>query len=127
MDPRHGELSPAMRNRGVEIFLEKPPCFNLQEKDSTDIIMNTEDGNLPVEDMTCYTHAFIVTRQLELLKNMTKVRIELVRTPSWSLSSILFPLSYMSVGLFYILGQYSYCRYGTYQGFSELPYTGISN
>ena len=75
MDPRHGELSPAMRNRGVEIFLEKPSCINMQGKESTDILINTEDGNLPVEDMTCYTHAFIVTRQLELLNNMMKVPI----------------------------------------------------
>jgi len=74
MDPRHGELSPAMRNRGVEIFLENPSYIHIQEAGPS-LLLNGEDGKLPIRDLTCYSHAFTVTKQFELMRKMMMVCI----------------------------------------------------
>ena len=74
MDPRHGELSPAMRNRGVEIFLQNKSTSNASQMNSTNCTSNIgPDLQLPIEELCYYSHAFIVTEQLELMKNMLKV------------------------------------------------------
>ena len=54
MDPRDGELSPAMRNRGVEIFVH-------EHKTNQDYIIGNE--------LIRYGRAFINSRQFELTKN----------------------------------------------------------
>ena len=75
MDPRHGELSPAMRNRGVEIFLENSSCIQIHQDDNVCSVLEDNDGKLPIRDMTCYSHAFIVTKQFELMKKLIMVCI----------------------------------------------------
>ena len=74
MDPRHGELSPAMRNRGVEIFLENAhtvPDNQMMStmKDSTRILQ----GQIPIDKFAYYSNASIVTRRFELMKNLQAV------------------------------------------------------
>ena len=95
MDPRHGELSPAMRNRGVEIFLENPLCIQIQESEDACLLLNNEEGNLSIRDLTCYSHAFIVTKQLELMKKMMMVCIELLSKHNWNFN-LEFQLNFRS-------------------------------
>lgn len=74
MDPRHGELSPAMRNRGVEIFLENPHSGTDNQimspmKDNTSIWQ----GQIPIDEFAYYSNASIVTRRFELMKSLQTV------------------------------------------------------
>ena len=74
MDPRHGELSPAMRNRGVEIFLEDPHRVTNDQmlstmKDDTSIWQ----GKIPIDEFAYYSNASIATRRFELMKGLKTV------------------------------------------------------
>ena len=53
MDPSEGELSPAMRNRGVEIFVKDPPRI--------------ESNAIPGEDLAKYGNVCLVSQQFSIL------------------------------------------------------------
>ena len=66
MNPVHGELSPAMRNRGVEIFMSRrfsPPGgpFELPGQ--------------PVQQLARYPEASLVSRQAALMKAQTLLNL----------------------------------------------------
>ena len=58
MNPVHGELSPAMRNRGVEIFVSPSPDQSKQ---------SFKGSNLPVRELARYPEPSLVNRQAKLM------------------------------------------------------------
>ena len=77
MDPRHGELSPAMRNRGVEIYLADVSGNNVDYHKSTTTFLSpsiTQDSGLLIEELAYYSHASVATKQYHLMEKMAKVR-----------------------------------------------------
>ena len=77
MDPRHGELSPAMRNRGVEVYLPEPPkIIESQSDKSSSALSNIQDYlQIPVEELAFYSHATIIIKQFELMKSFLQVNL----------------------------------------------------
>ena len=77
MDPRHGELSPAMRNRGVEVYLPEPPkIIETQSDKSSSALTNIQDSlQIPVEELAFYSHATIIIKQFELMKSFLQVNL----------------------------------------------------
>ena len=62
MNPHHGELSPAIRNRGVEIFIDK-----------NDDSKNVEDECL-IRDLSTYSSATLLLRQNKLLEDLSHTK-----------------------------------------------------
>ena len=70
MDPRHGELSPAMRNRGVEIFLEKPLMTSNNSILSSKECSNLSENKLQINKFAYYSNAYIASRRYELMERL---------------------------------------------------------
>ena len=73
MDPRHGELSPAMRNRGVEIFLEKPLMTSNDSILSSKECSNISENKLQINKFAYYSNAYIASRRYELMERLITV------------------------------------------------------
>lgn len=65
MDPMHGELSRAMKNRGIEIFVE--PIFFYEDF----MVLLYQNGYVPVEERTCMAYSIMQTC-LEVHKKITE-------------------------------------------------------
>ena len=70
MDPRHGELSPAMRNRGVEICIEN--FDNLMDNSSKEKY-DFSESQLQIAKMSYYSNAYIASRRFDLMKRLQNV------------------------------------------------------
>ena len=64
MDPRDGDLSPAMRNRGVEIFTHSTQNDEKMLECST-----RNESTISGEDFIKFGNTFVIWRQFCLLKN----------------------------------------------------------
>ena len=73
MDPRHGELSPAMRNRGVEIFLEKPLMTSNDSILSSKECSNISENRLQINKFAYHSNAYIASRRYELMERLITV------------------------------------------------------
>ena len=73
MDPRHGELSPAMRNRGVEIYLEKPLVTSNNSILSSKEFSNISEKKLQINKFAYYSNAYIASRRYELMEILITV------------------------------------------------------
>ena len=63
MNPQHGELSPAIRNRGVEIFV-----------DGSVQVGNEVDDLCLVKDLSAYSSTTLLLRQNKLLQELVQVK-----------------------------------------------------
>ena len=70
MDPRHGELSPAMRNRGVEICIGN---FDNQLDNSSKVKYDLSESQIQIAKMSYYSNAYIASRRYELMKRLQNV------------------------------------------------------
>ena len=76
MDPRHGELSPAMRNRGVEIFVVDPSSTSGNDthhlsKEKSDL----SESPLQIAELAYYSNAYTISRRYELMKRLKIVSL----------------------------------------------------